>query len=212
MAQYDVAVIGGGAAGLSAALVLSRALRKVVLVDAGAPRNAPATHMHGYLSRDGLPPGDLLNFGQNEVKSYGGEILSGTTTELVPDGRSGFWVLLEGGHRISARRLLVTTGLRDELPDIPGRSASSNHGRCRDQPVQAPLASPRLRRPGPQSSDITKLARIPRTCPRRNCAFASRAPGRLSARPAQDHPPVRTLGLRKRDQCPMRGNRSSPDA
>jgi flavin-dependent dehydrogenase len=60
MIQYDVAVIGGGAAGLSATLVLSRARRKVLVVDAGVPRNAPATGMHGYLSRDGLSPGGLL--------------------------------------------------------------------------------------------------------------------------------------------------------
>ena len=120
MVQYDVAVIGGGAAGLSAALVLSRARRKVVVVDAGEPRNAPAAHMHGYLSRDGLPPGELLTAGRNEVKSYGGDIVAGTATDLVPDGRSGFWILLADRQRISARRLLVTTGLRDELPDIPG--------------------------------------------------------------------------------------------
>ena len=120
MNRYDVAVIGGGAAGLSAALVLSRALRKVVVVDAGTPRNAPASHMHGYLSRDGLPPGELLASGRNEVKSYGGETLPGTALDLTADGPSGFCVLLEKGQRISARRLLVTTGLRDELPDIPG--------------------------------------------------------------------------------------------
>jgi thioredoxin reductase len=118
MIQYDVAVIGGGAAGLSAALVLSRACRKVLVVDAGAPRNAQATGIHGYLSRDGLPPGGLLACGRNEVKSYGGEIVAGTATDLVPYGRTGFWILLEDGQRISARRLLVTTGLRDELPDI----------------------------------------------------------------------------------------------
>jgi len=120
MSQYDVVVIGGGAAGLSAALVLSRARRSVLVVDAGAPRNAPATHMHGYLSRDGVPPAELLAAGRREVKSYGGDIVDGTVTDLVPDGRSGFWVHLAGGQRISARRLLVTTGLRDELPDIPG--------------------------------------------------------------------------------------------
>jgi thioredoxin reductase len=120
MSQYDVVVIGGGAAGLSAALVLSRARRKVLVVDAGTPRNAPAAHMHGYLSRDGLPPGELLAFGRNEVKSYGGDILEGTATELMSDGRSGFWVILASSKRISARRLLATTGLRDELPDVPG--------------------------------------------------------------------------------------------
>ena len=120
MTQYDIAVIGGGAAGLSAALVLSRARRSVVVVDAGSPRNAPAAHMHGFLSRDGLPPGELLARGRDEVKGYGGDIVAGAATDLVPDGRDGFWVLLSDGQRISARRLLVTTGLRDELPDIPG--------------------------------------------------------------------------------------------
>jgi thioredoxin reductase len=120
MSEHDVAIIGGGAAGLSAALVLSRARRRVLVVDAGAPRNAPAAHMHGFLSRDGFPPGQLLAAGRQEVTGYGGEIVDGSATELVPDGRTGFWVLLADGRRISARRLLVTTGLRDELPDIPG--------------------------------------------------------------------------------------------
>jgi thioredoxin reductase len=120
MSKYDVVVIGGGAAGLSAALVLSRARRTVHVVDSGSPRNAPAAHMHGFLSRDGLPPGELLELGRDEVRGYGGEILAGTVTELVPNGRSGFWVLLADGQRVSARRLLLTTGLRDELPDIPG--------------------------------------------------------------------------------------------
>lgn len=120
MSEHEVAIIGGGAAGLSAALVLSRARRKVLVVDAGMPRNAPAAHMHGFLSRDGLPPGHLLAAGRQEVTGYGGEIVMGTVTDLLPDGRTGFWILLADGRRLSARRLLVTTGLRDELPDIPG--------------------------------------------------------------------------------------------
>ena len=120
MNTYDVVVIGGGAAGLSAALVLSRARRTVLVVDAGAPRNGPAAHMHGYLSRDGLPPGELLATGRNEVKSYGGDIIAGVATDLASDGHGGFAVILADGQRFSARRLLVTTGLRDELPGIPG--------------------------------------------------------------------------------------------
>src|SRR3954454_7190346 len=120
MTDYDVVVIGGGAAGLSGALVLSRARRRVLVIDAGNPRNAPAAHMHGYLSRDGAPPSELLRAGREEVKGYGGEGLSGTVSGLVPDDGPGFRVDLVDGQRLSARRLLVTTGLRDELPDVPG--------------------------------------------------------------------------------------------
>jgi thioredoxin reductase len=120
MTNFDVIVIGGGAAGLSAALVLSRARRTVLVVDSGTPRNAPAAHMHGFLSRDGLPPGDLLAIGREEVRGYGGKIVEGAVTGLAPSVSSGFGVLLADGTRTQARRLLVATGLRDELPDVPG--------------------------------------------------------------------------------------------
>ncbi len=122
MTSFDVAIIGGGAAGLSAALVLTRADRNVVVVDDGTPRNAPAAHMHGFLSRDGMPPSELLAKGRGEVTGYGGHLVHGAVTDVVPDGSNGFWVLLTSGTRIRARRLLVTTGLTDELPDIPGLS------------------------------------------------------------------------------------------
>jgi thioredoxin reductase len=124
MNNYEVVVIGGGAAGLSAALVLSRARRTVLVVDAGEPRNAVAPHMHGYLSRDGMPPADLLTAGRSEVARYGGDIVTGLVTELIPDGTKGFWVLLADGTRISTRRLLIATGLHDELPDVPGLRAA----------------------------------------------------------------------------------------
>ncbi|NKX51561.1 NAD(P)/FAD-dependent oxidoreductase, partial [Arthrobacter deserti] len=123
MSSSDVVIIGGGAAGLSAALVLSRARRTVLVVDSGTPRHAPAPHMHGFLTRDGLPPAELLAAGRDEVKGYGGEFLDGAATGLARSGQSGFGVLLSDGRRISARRLLVATGLRDELPDIPGLAA-----------------------------------------------------------------------------------------
>jgi thioredoxin reductase len=106
MSDVDVVIVGGGAAGLSAALVLARA-RRTVLV-------------HGYLSRDGMPPSDLLAVGRDEVTGYGGMIVDGTVNQLVPCGTSGFTVLLSDGQRVSARRLLVTTGLCDELPEVPG--------------------------------------------------------------------------------------------
>jgi thioredoxin reductase len=100
--------------------VLSRARRRVLVVDAGSPRNAPAAHMQGFLSRDGMPPADLLNTGREEVRGYGGTISAGTVNDLVRCGRDGFQVLLADGDRVSARKLLVATGLRDELPNIPG--------------------------------------------------------------------------------------------
>ena len=118
--QYDVVVVGGGAAGLSAALVLTRARRQVLVLDAGSPRNAPAEHMQGFLSRDGMPPAHLLEEGRREVLGYGGLLQDGTVTAVIACGDKGFQLLLDGGARVSARRVLVTTGLRDELPDLPG--------------------------------------------------------------------------------------------
>ena len=120
MSEYEVVVIGGGAAGLSAALVLTRARRRVAVVDAGTPRNAPAAHMHGFLSRDGLPPGDLLAIGRDEVRAYGGDIIDGTVAGAVRSAGSDFRIQLTNGSILSARRLLIATGLRDVLPDIPG--------------------------------------------------------------------------------------------
>jgi len=114
--NYDVVVVGGGAAGLSAALVLGRALRRVAVVDAGAPRNAPAAHMQGFLSRDGMPPADLLAAGRAEVTGYGVELIS-DQVEIID---SGFVVHLAGGRALRTRRVLLTTGVTDELPEIPG--------------------------------------------------------------------------------------------
>jgi thioredoxin reductase len=120
MNRYDVVVIGGGAAGLSAALVLARARRTVAVVDAGAPRNAPAAHMHGFLSRDGLPPQDLLAVGRDEMTSYGGTLIDGSVAATTRCADGGFEVRLDDGSVLAARRVLVATGLHDVLPDIPG--------------------------------------------------------------------------------------------
>jgi len=115
----DVVVIGGGAAGLNGALMLARARRSVVVIDSGAPRNAPADGVHGLLGREGMPPGELLERGRAEVRQYGGRIVDGTVASAARDG-DGFVVTLADGRSVRARRLLVATGLVDELPDLPG--------------------------------------------------------------------------------------------
>jgi thioredoxin reductase len=115
----DVLVVGGGAAGLSAALTLARARRRVTVVDAGAPRNAPAEGVHGLLGLDGISPVELLRRGRDEVTGYGGEILSGDVVSVVSSSEV-FAATLSDGRVLTARRLLIATGLVDELPDIPG--------------------------------------------------------------------------------------------
>lgn len=117
--SYDVVVVGGGAAGLSGALALARARRSVLVVDSGAPRNAPAGGVHNYLGREGTPPGELVAAGRAEVASYGGEVVTGSVTVARAEG-GGFRVELDDGTSVGARRLLVTTGLVDELSDVPG--------------------------------------------------------------------------------------------
>jgi thioredoxin reductase len=119
LVTYDVVVVGGGAAGLSGALMLGRSRRSVLVVDAGEPRNAPAAGVHGFLTRDGIKPSALLEAGRAEVRGYGVEVLEGRV-ESAASTDDGFVATLEGGHRVGARQLLVTTGLVDQLPDIPG--------------------------------------------------------------------------------------------
>src|SRR5215218_455070 len=110
--RYDVVVVGGGAAGLSGAVALARSRRSVLVVDAGQPRNAPADGVHNYLGREGTPPAVLLADGRAE--------LAGSVTAARRDEDGDFRVTLDDGREASARRLLVTTGLVDELPELPG--------------------------------------------------------------------------------------------
>lgn len=119
-ALLDAVVVGGGAAGLSAAVTLGRAHRSVVVVDAGHPRNAPATHMHNFLSRDGMNPAELLAIGRDEVARYGGTVLSGLAVDAARAEDGTFAVTLDDGRTLRARQLVVATGLTDRLPDVPG--------------------------------------------------------------------------------------------
>ena len=116
MDTFDIAIVGGGPAGLSAALVLGRARRRVVVIDAGTPRNAPAAHMQGFLSRDGTPPGELLRAGRREVARYGVELVD----DRVEDITANFTLGLASGRTVHATQLLLATGATDALPDIDG--------------------------------------------------------------------------------------------
>ena len=146
----DVAVIGGGAAGLSGALMLARSRRSVVVIDSGTPRNAPAEGIHGLLGNEGTAPAAYLERGRAEVRQYGGVVLAGEVAaaraaDPAADGDLRFTVDLVDGRRLTARRLLLATGVRDELPDIPGLAAHWGrsvvhcpycHGwEVRDQPI-----------------------------------------------------------------------------
>ncbi|GAA1486675.1 FAD-dependent oxidoreductase [Brachybacterium fresconis] len=146
----DVAVLGGGAAGLSGALMLARSRRSVVVIDSGTPRNAPAEGIHGLLGNEGTAPAAYLERGRAEVRQYGGLVLAGEVAaaraaDPAADGDLRFTVDLVDGRRLTARRLLLATGVRDELPDIPGLAAHWGrsvvhcpycHGwEVRDQPI-----------------------------------------------------------------------------
>jgi thioredoxin reductase len=136
---YDAIIIGGGAAGLSAALLLGRACRRIIVVDDGRPRNAVAAEMHGYLTRDGVNPLTLLSMGQRELAKYGVETVKDLVVHAEPRFSSGqealktlFQVLTRDGRELLSRKILLATGTVDELPDVEGMrqcyGVSVHHG------------------------------------------------------------------------------------
>jgi thioredoxin reductase len=116
---YDVIIVGGGPAGLSAALVLGRCRRRVLLCDGGSYRNDASPQMHGFLSRDGVSPETLRRIGREQLAPYRVDIRTVVVTDARRDG-ARFEATLAGGEKVHGRKLILATGVRDELPDIPG--------------------------------------------------------------------------------------------
>lgn len=117
--MQDVIIIGGGAAGLSAALQLGRSRRTVTVIDAGHPRNETAAGVHGFLTRDGVSPLELIRLGRADLEPYDVRLVEGTVVGAVK-ADDGFQITLEDGSTLAAKRILVTTGVVDILPEIPG--------------------------------------------------------------------------------------------
>ena len=123
--DYDVLIIGAGSAGLSAALTLGRCLRRVLLADGGPPRNQPSPGVHGFLSRDGIRPAELLRIGHEQLKPYETvEVDCLAIEHLVRHGR-GFQATArhtatDAVRTFTARRVLLATGVADVLPPLPG--------------------------------------------------------------------------------------------
>jgi thioredoxin reductase/2-polyprenyl-3-methyl-5-hydroxy-6-metoxy-1,4-benzoquinol methylase len=124
--NVDVVVIGGGSAGLSGAIALARFRRTVVLIDGGDPRNAPAGHIHNFLTRDGTPPSELYAIATRELESYGGRIVRCEAQTIERDGAD--FRISTGADTFVARGLLVATGACDELPDVPGLAQQWGNG------------------------------------------------------------------------------------
>ena len=119
--RHDALIVGGSFAGLSAAMQLARARRKVCVVDAGAPRNGFAAASHGFFGQDGVPPLKMIADAREKLLAYPTvEFIKASVVEAGADGAAGFTVSLSNGERRAAGKLLLAFGVQDGLPDVPG--------------------------------------------------------------------------------------------
>jgi thioredoxin reductase len=120
---FDVIIVGAGPAGLSAALILGRCRRRVLLCDTGQPRNAASQALHGFLTRDTIEPSEFLHLGREQLLKYTTvKLRTIKATDAVSDGNN-FKVTLDDGIVVTSRKLLLATGVVDELPAIEGIEA-----------------------------------------------------------------------------------------
>jgi thioredoxin reductase len=119
----DVIIVGAGPAGLSAALVLGRCRRRVLICDAGHPRNALSHGLHGFLTRDGIEPAEFLRLGREQLRPY--ETVELRQAEVIDARRlaNNFEITLSDGQRLGSRKLLLATGVVDDVPQIDGLAA-----------------------------------------------------------------------------------------
>ncbi|WP_224245405.1 NAD(P)/FAD-dependent oxidoreductase [Hyalangium gracile] len=116
---YDVVIVGGGPAGLAAALMFGRARKRALLCDAGSPRNAAAEHIHSFVTRDGTPPAEFRRIAREQLRPYASVEVRDTRVDTIEKQGERFAVRL-GSETVSARRVLLCSGLVDELPPLPG--------------------------------------------------------------------------------------------
>ncbi len=116
----DVLIVGGGPSGLSAALFLGRCMRKVLVCDAGHPRNESSPAMHGFLGHDGIPLAEFLEKCRKQLETYPSVTLKNTKVECIIRGSAGFIVRDVEENEWNAKSVLIAAGLSDELPDVPG--------------------------------------------------------------------------------------------
>ena len=166
--EFDVAIIGGGAAGLAAAQALGRSRRSVVVIDAGEPRNAPAEGVHNFLTRDGLPPRELLALGRAEAQGYGVRFRDARATATRRTD-TGFGIKLDNGQEVVARRIILASGVSDRLPEVEGLAAYWGKNAlhcpyCHGWEVQGPghcRAGQSLRRPPGPDVQAVERSRYP---------------------------------------------------
>ncbi|MFC7818952.1 FAD-binding protein [Streptomyces sp. NPDC057367] len=156
----DVVVIGGGAAGLNGTLMLAHSRRSVVVIDSGAPRNAPATAMHGSIVLDGAPLIEILRRGREQAREYGGQVVLGEVAAAEPaaptaDGDLRFAVTMADGRPLTARRVLAATGLRDVLRTRAGEGPRAPH-------AVGPASRPPRPRAGRQGIHLPQEPGLPR--------------------------------------------------
>lgn len=120
MSKFDVIIVGAGPAGLSAALILGRCRRRVLICDSGKPRNARSHALHGFLTRDGIEPAEFLRIGREQLRMYETVELQDVKVTDAQRNREGFELTLNNGERVRSRKLLLATGVVDDIPKIEG--------------------------------------------------------------------------------------------